>query len=97
MFCPIFFENSKQSDHCAIRQMDDLRSIIACLAQHDATLIAVKLPFAFFWAHRERDEGAMAAWQLVKLIQCGPHRGGKNLYANPLQNRASMAKRDMAF
>lgn len=33
----------------------------------------------------------MAAWQLVKLIQCGPHPGGKNLYANPLQNRASMA------
>lgn len=30
-------------------QTDDLRSIIACLAQHDATLIAVKLSSAFFF------------------------------------------------
>ena len=86
-----FFQNSKQPDHRAIRQTDDLRSVIRCLVQHDATLIAVKLSSAFFLAHRERDEGAMAVWQLVKLIQCGPHPGGKNLYANLLQNRASMA------
>lgn len=44
-----FFQNSKQPDHRAIRQTDDLRSVIRCLVQHDATLIAVKLSSAFFF------------------------------------------------